>query len=141
MSGVLGWPSRAVTRLRIYVPVGESSLQALLAGDRKALQQDPVLAEMHRIIREQPALGDFGIYDGVAEIGLGWETFAPTDAAQPTLGAAGETSVSPTVTLTTWIDPAAPADVVEDALAALMAAHPWEVPVIELTETRMLLRR
>lgn len=141
MTVSIAWPHRTVMRLRIYVPVAEASLQALLAGDRQALQHDPVLSEMHRIIRDQPALGDFGIYDGVAEIGLGWETFAPTADAQPTLGAAGETSVSPTVTLTTWIDPAAPADVVDAALAALMAAHPWEVPVMELTETRMLLRR
>lgn len=140
-SGAAAWPCRAVQRLRIYVPVAEASLQALLAGNRQALAQDPVLAEMHRIVREQPALGDFGIYDGVAEIGVGWETFAPTAAAQPTLGTAGETSVSPTVTLTTWIDPAAAPEAVEAALAALMQAHPWEVPVIELTETRMLLRR
>ncbi|MFX6201561.1 hypothetical protein ABTF50_19380, partial [Acinetobacter baumannii] len=57
-SGAAAWPCRAVQRLRIYVPVAEASLQALLAGNRQALAQDPVLAEMHRIVREQPALGD-----------------------------------------------------------------------------------
>ena len=77
---------------------------------------------------------------GVAEIGLGWETFAPSPAANPTLGSAGEVEHSPTVTLTTWIPASAPTEAVDAALAALMEAHPWEVPVIEVIETRLLVR-
>ncbi|EGD59549.1 hypothetical protein Y88_2593 [Novosphingobium nitrogenifigens DSM 19370] len=120
--------------------MAEATLAALIAGDRSALDRDPTFAAMQQVIRDEPALGDFGTYQGVAEIGLGWETFAPTPGANPTLGTPGETSVSPTVTLTTWINDLAAPEQIEAALAALLAAHPWEVPVIEMTETRMLVR-
>ena len=52
----------------------------------------------------------------------------------------GEASVSPTVIVTTYvcgdIDPAA----IELALARLLAAHPWEVAVIELVDIALLTR-
>ncbi|WP_298290003.1 hypothetical protein [Novosphingobium sp.] len=132
--------SKPALRVSVHVPVAASTLEALLAGDRSALESDPVMARMLAILRAPGALGDFGIYHGVAEIGLGWETFAPSQAANPTLGAAGEVEHSPTVTLTTWIPADAPAEAVDAALAALMDAHPWEVPVIEVIETRLLVR-
>jgi len=132
--------NKTALRVSVHVPVAASTLEALLAGDRSALELDPVMARMLAILRAPGALGDFGIYHGVAEIGLGWETFAPSPAANPTLGAAGEVEHSPTVTLTTWIPAGAPAEAVDGALAALMEAHPWEVPVIEVIETRLLVR-
>jgi hypothetical protein len=132
--------SKAALRVSVHVPVAAATLDALLAGDRSALEADPVMSRMLAILRAPGALGDFGIYHGVAEIGLGWETFAPSPAANPTLGAAGEVEHSPTVTLTTWIPAGAPAEAVDAALAALMDAHPWEVPVIEVIETRLLVR-
>lgn len=131
---------RTVRAVRIYVPVAPATLAALLAGESAAMERDPVLSAMLAIVRAQPALGDFGLYNGVAEIALGWETFTPGPDAAPTLGTADETTFSPTVTVTTWLrDDAAEADV-DAALAALIAAHPWEVPVIEVTESRLLLR-
>ncbi|NML92615.1 hypothetical protein HHL27_02880 [Novosphingobium sp. TW-4] len=117
-----------------------ATLRALLAGEAGALESDPTLAAMLAIIREQSALGDFGLYHGVAEITLGWETFVPGPDASPTLGNAAETTFSPTVTLTTWIREGAAETDVETALDALMAAHPWEIPVIEVAESRLLLR-
>lgn len=131
---------RTVRAVRIHVPVAAETLAALLGGDSAAMERDPVLSAMLAIVRAQPALGDFGLYNGVAEIALGWETFTPGPAAAPTLGAADETSFSPTVTLTTWIRAEAAEPEVEAALTALMAAHPWEVPVIEVTESRLLVR-
>lgn len=132
--------SRRARRLTVHVPVSEATLAALLGGDRTAMDRDPVLAAMLQIIRDEPALGDFRVYNGVAEIMLGWETFAPTFAAKPTLGKAGEVQHSATVTLTTWIRDTATDAMVEAAYLALVQAHPWEVPVIEVTETRLLLR-
>lgn len=133
--------ARTVRAVRIHVPVVKPTLDALLAGDSTALESDPTLAAMLSIIRTETALGDFGLYHGVAEITLGWETFIPGPDASPTLGAAAQTSFSPTVTLATWIrEGAAEADV-DRALSALMAAHPWEIPVIEVTESRLLLRQ
>ena len=131
---------RTARAVRIHVPVAPETLAAMLGGESAAMERDPVLSAMLAIVRAQPALGDFGLYNGVAEIALGWETFTPGPDAVPTLGAADETTFSPTVTVTTWLrDEAAQADV-DAALAALMAAHPWEVPVIEVTESRLLLR-
>ena len=132
--------SKPALRVSVHVPVAAATLEALLAGDRAALEADPVMTRMLAILRAPGALGDFGVYHGVAEIGLGWETFAPSPAANPTLGSAGEVEHSPTVTLTTWIPASAPTEAVDAALAALMEAHPWEVPVIEVIETRLLVR-
>lgn len=132
--------SKRALRVAVHVPVAAETLEALLAGNRGALERDPVMARMLAILRAPGALGDFGIYHGVAEIGLGWETFAPAPDANPTLGSAGEVEHSPTVTLVSWIPAEAPAQAIDAALAALMEAHPWEVPVIEVTETRLLAR-
>jgi hypothetical protein len=74
----------------------------------------------------------------VVELALGYEGFRPGDGAVPTLGAVGEASWSPTVILTAIYD--AEADV--EALAdALLAAHPWDVPVIAVSEPYRLLIR
>lgn len=133
-------PMRNARSVRIHCPVAAETLAALLAGDGAAIERDPVLSAMLAIIRDHPALGDFGLYDGVAEVTPGWETFAPGPAATPTLGHSGATTISPTVTLTTWITEGAGQAALDAALAALLAAHPWEVPVIELTESRLVLR-
>lgn len=128
---------RRMTVVAIHCPVAPETLVAMLAGDGGALERDPAAAALLAVIRAENALGDFGLYHGVAEIGLGWESFTPSADAVPTLGAAGTTALSPTVILKTY----APADAdIESALAALMAAHPWEVPVIELAEAELLLR-
>lgn len=128
---------RRATVVQVHCPVAPETLAAMLSGDGEALERDPVSAAILGIIRADNALGDFGLYHGVAEIGLGWESFTPSAHAAPALGAAGTTALSPTVVLKTY----APADAdIDGALAALMAAHPWEVPVIELTEAELLLR-
>ena len=132
--------TRIVRSVRIHVPVAAATLRSLLAGEAGALESDATLATMLAIVREQSALGDFGLYHGVAEITLGWETFVPGPEASPTLGSEAETTFSPTVTLTTWIREGADEADVDTALDALMAAHPWEVPVIEIAESRLLLR-
>jgi hypothetical protein len=92
------------------------------------------------IIRADNPLGDFGAYRGVAEISLGLETFIPGPGTRPVRGEWGEVSLSPTVIITTYIADDAPEVDVTAALGALMAAHPWEVPIIEIAPT-VLLRR
>ncbi|MXP09022.1 hypothetical protein [Pseudoblastomonas halimionae] len=59
--------------------------------------------------------------------------------ASPTLGEAGAASVSPTAVLTIYIPSEAPQDKVTRAIDAILAAHPWEVPVIEVSETRLVM--
>lgn len=128
---------RRVTAVKIYCPVSSQTLDAMLGGDASALERDATAAALLAVIRSDNALGDFGLYQGIAEIGIGWESFTPSPEAAPTLGTAGQAASSPTVILTTY----APAeDDIEKALAGLMAAHPWEVPVIELTQVELLIR-
>jgi hypothetical protein len=116
--------------------VAPETFAALIAGQEAALEADPAAAAVLAAIRAA-GLGDFGRYAGVVEAALGIEIFTPTSEAQPALGHAGATSHSPTVILTSWADADAPG--LDEAVAAIAAAHPWEVPVIELSEARLLL--
>lgn len=109
----------------------------MLAGDDGALERDPAASAILAVIRDDNPLGDFGLYKGVCEIAPGWESFLPGADASPTLGTSGARSLSPTAILTTYAD--ADADLAP-ALAALMAAHRWEVPVIELSDVELLVR-
>ncbi len=123
---------RRVRKLRIHCPVDAATLSALLAGDHQALEADTAAAKLLAVIRDEPRLGDFGLYSGVIEIGLGLESFTPSAAATPTLGEAGQVSLSPTVVLTTYVAADLPLADRDPILARLVAAHPWEIPVIEL---------
>lgn len=132
---------RAVKALRIYCPLEAKTLDALLAGETAALEQDAALSRMLVIIRRDNPLGDFGIYKSVVEIAPGWELFRPSVEARPTVGQAEENAASPTAILTIYIPSEAPAKVVADAIDALLEAHPWEVPVVEVYETQLVCRR
>jgi hypothetical protein len=126
---------RTVTTVRIHCPVAPETFAALVAGRGAALEADPAAAAVLAAIRGA-GLGDFGSYTGVVEVALGLEVFTPTAAARPVQGRAGETSHVPMVIMTTWAD--ADSAALDAAIAAIAAAHPWEVPVIELSQARML---
>ncbi len=128
---------RWVRDIRVYCPVAPQTLAAMIAGDPGAVERDATAAVLLGILRTPP-LGDFGRYRGVVELALGYEGFRPGDGAVPTLGTVGEPSWSPTVILTAIYG--ADADV--DSLAnQLLAAHPWDVPVIAVSEPYRLLVR
>ena len=129
--------SRWVRDIRVYCPVAPATLAALMAGHPAAVEDDPTAAALLAILRTAP-LGDFGRYREVVELALGYEGFRPGAGAVPTLGKVGAASWSPTVILTAIHD--AEADV--EALAdALLAAHPWDVPVMAVSEPYRLLMR
>lgn len=128
---------RWVRDIRVYCPVAPQTLAAMIAGDPGAVERDATASVLLGILRTPP-LGDFGRYRDVVELALGYEGFRPGDGAVPTLGTVGEPSWSPTVILTAIYD--ADADV--DSLAnQLLAAHPWDVPVIAVSEPYRLLVR
>jgi hypothetical protein len=126
---------RLVRRITVRCPVAAETFAALVRGDFAALERDANAARVLGVIRAENPLGDFGVYRGVFEVGLGIEGFTPTERAVPAAGIAGMNSLSPTVTITTYVDAAAPAEAVRAALDLLVATHPWEVPVIEMDET------
>nr|WP_246346978.1 hypothetical protein [Sphingomonas jinjuensis] len=116
-------------------------MAALLGGDTAAAAAgDATLAAMMAVIRAHPVLGDFGVYQSVMELAPGWEVFTPSPQATPTLGAAGATTISPTVIVKSYAAFDADPAQLDAALAAIMAAHPWETPVVELVEAALLTR-
>lgn len=131
---------REITVVRVHVPVAEQTLAAMLAGDGEAGERDPVLAQVLGVIREDNPLGHFGLYTGVAEIGIGWESFRPAADARPALGKPGKDSLSPTVIVSAHA-PCAPDDpALIAAVERLLAVHPWEVPVIEIARIMLACR-
>lgn len=129
--------SRWVRDIRVYCPVAPATLAAMTAGRAAAVEDDPIAAALLAILRTPP-LGDFGRYREVVEVALGYEGFRPGEGAVPTLGAVGQPSWSPTVILTAIYDAEADVSALTDAL---LAAHPWDVPVIALSEPYQLLVR
>ncbi|MFV0922647.1 hypothetical protein ACR720_04055 [Sphingomonas parapaucimobilis] len=129
--------TRWVRDIRVYCPVAPATLAALVAGNPAAVEDDSTAATLLAILRTAP-LGDFGRYREVVELALGYEGFRPGEDAVPTLGAVGEASWSPTVIITAMYDAAADVDALADRL---LAAHPWDVPVIAVGEPYRLLVR
>lgn len=132
---------RPATRIRIYCPVGDATLDAFRASNWAVMEADETLAAMLAILRDANPLGDFGLYKGVAEISAGVETFIPTADAQPTAGDAGSVAMSATLILTSYVA----ADCSHDQLATLVGqlcdAHPWEIPVIEVCPVQLAVRK
>lgn len=131
---------RAVKALRVFCPIEAHTLRAMLTGDASAMERDPTLSRMLNVIRSGSPLGDFGIYKSVVEIAPGWELFTSAEDAEPTLGEVGSTTTSPTAVLIIYIPLEAPREAVDHAIGALVEAHPWEIPVIELSEISILTR-
>lgn len=115
--------------VRVHCPVSANVLARLQAGEAAALADDPVLRAVVEVIRGSDVLGAIGPYRGVFELGFGLESFVPQADAAPTTGRAGEAAVVPTVVVKSYA--AEGADIARE-LAAIVAAHPWEVPVIEV---------
>ncbi|MBQ1479080.1 MULTISPECIES: hypothetical protein [Sphingomonas] len=128
---------RWVRDIRVYCPVAPATLAALLTGKPDAIERDQTAAALLAILRTPP-LGDFGRYREVVELAIGYEGFRPGEGAVPTLGAVGEASWSPTVILTALYDAEADVSALTDQL---LAAHPWDVPVIAVSEPYRLLVR
>lgn len=130
-----------VKALRLYCPIARSTLAAFMAGNLNAADDDPALSAILTVIRDDNPLGDFGSYKSVIEISGGWESFTPGAQSRPTLGKAGVNTLSPTAILTVYIPGDAEEEAISDAIDRIIAVHPWEVPVIELADTRIVQRR
>lgn len=132
--------TRGAKAVRVFCPVSAETLSHLFTGGELELDAEPALAALVALLRADNPLGDFGAYKAVAELAPGWELFTPNSDARPVLGEAAANASSPTVCLTIYIPDEAPDDEIERVLNAIVAAHPWEVPVIELTQVRLLTR-
>ncbi|MDE2436612.1 MAG: hypothetical protein KGM49_10165 [Sphingomonadales bacterium] len=131
---------RKVRVLRLSWPVQDETHAALLGGDAAALDRDPWFARLLKLLRADNPLGDFGIYRAVAEVTPCWELFSPSPKASPTRGEPGQSQVSTNLMVTIHLPGQTPEDEVDALLDALVAQHPWEIPVIELAEVELLVR-
>ncbi|MGO4236561.1 hypothetical protein [Pseudarthrobacter sp. YAF2] len=123
----------SVRKLRVHWPISAETFGRIAAGDAGAVQQDPGLAGLLHAVKKFPDLGDFGNYKHVFESGIGFEGFSCGEGATPTLGRVGEQTLSPTFVFTTYFDASLDDAVLERAMQELVAIHPWELPVIEVT--------
>ena len=129
---------RKVWAIRIAWPVSSAVLLRLLAGDTAALDCQDGLANLYAILNDDNPLGDFGAYQAVAEVTPGWELFRPGDGSSPTRGTVGQREISPSLMVTVHVPGDAPQAAVNAAIAQLLAAHPWEIPVIEVSEVALV---
>lgn len=123
----------SVRKLRVHWPISAETFSRIAAGNADAVQQDAGLAELLKAVEQFPDLGDFGNYKHVFESGIGFEGFSCGEGATPTLGQVGEQTLSPTFVFTTYFDSALDDAVLERAMQKLVAIHPWELPVIEVS--------
>ncbi|MGB7654078.1 MAG: hypothetical protein WBL74_01225 [Novosphingobium sp.] len=133
-------PRRKVRVLRLSWPVEPETLAALQSGSAEVLDADPSFAKLLTALRADNPLGDFGLYQAVAEVSPCWELFRPQGDAKPTLGAAGQSQVSTNLMVTIHVDAATGDDTFEALLGWLVAIHPWEVPVIEISDVELAVR-
>ena len=133
-------PRRKVRVLRLSWPVEPITLAALQGGRAEALENDPSFARLLAALRADNPLGDFGLYQAVAEVSPCWELFQPQNGASPTLGAAGASQVSTNLMVTIHVAAEAPETEFAAVLDWLVSIHPWEVPVIEISEAELALR-
>lgn len=126
--------------MRIYCPIDQATLAALMEGRAPPIEQNGSLSAIIGVVRSDTPLGDFDNYKSVIELAPGWEMFTPDATARPTLGQAGSHAASPTAILTIYIPGNVADEAVSRAIDRIMDAHPWEVPVIEISETSLVAR-
>lgn len=114
-------------RLAVYVPIDGASGDSTLAAASEASVQ-----EIMHVLREFDFAGSVGTYKAVAEISSGAETFMPTEDSVPVYGVAGNSSTVPSVRVVTYIPASTPGEDVDRMVIAVVSAHPWEHPVIEV---------
>ncbi|MFF3390181.1 hypothetical protein ACFYW1_04505 [Streptomyces sp. NPDC002669] len=132
---------RSVRSVRVYWPVTGETLAALGAGHTETLRDDAAFGSLLQVLRSSPCAGDFGVYSDVFEVCVGVEGFTTEPGARPAFGSVGDSSLSPTLTVTVHIDARTPDDEVSHVLGRILDAHPWEVPVVELSAPFDLVHR
>lgn len=122
-----------IQKLTIQCPVRAETIARLAAGDTMAFDTDDLLAPVLAAIRGSALFGAIASYRDVFHISIGLEGFTPTTEARPTLGQAGVPCRTLLATLCLHAPSDPPPAQMASALAAIAAAHPWEVPVIDLS--------
>lgn len=129
------------SRIRIYWPVQPETFAEVVAGNAAVFADSPDVRPLREALSSFPEVGDFGDYKTVTEVSIGFEGFTVGPGAQPTLGSAGERTISPTLAVTTHVESELGSRRLTEILERIVEVHPWEVPVIEVTEGVTLVSR
>ncbi|KAB1639039.1 hypothetical protein F8O03_01415 [Pseudoclavibacter terrae] len=129
------------SRIRVYWPVQPATFAEVVAGNVSVFRESPDVRPLRDVLASFSEVGDFGDYKTVTEVSIGFEGFTVGSGAQPTLGSAGERTISPTLAVTTHVDDALGSARLTEILERIVEVHPWEVPVIEVTEGVTLVSR
>lgn len=119
-------------RITVYCPVAPETLNSVARGDYSCLARDAGISPILELIEQSAEFGNFGRYRGVCEIGVGLEAFTPQATAVPTIGRAGERSLSPTLAVTTFVLDGVTEARLGELVESIAERHPWEIPVIEV---------
>lgn len=119
-------------RLTVYTPIPETD--DLSGSD--VVSTDAVQIIL-RIFRECDFAGRVGTYDAVAEISRGAETFVPTRASSPAQGEINVPSNVVTARLVTYIPTTTTREELDTLIEAIVSAHPWEHPVLEVDQVSL----
>jgi hypothetical protein len=114
-------------RLAVYVPIDEAS-----DGPGLTLASAATVQEIMRVFREFDFAGRVGTYRVVAQISGGADTFTPTSDSAPVHGVADIASTVPSARIVTYLPAGTPGGEVDQMLDALVSAHPWEHPLVEV---------
>ena len=118
-------------RITVYVPnndnPGEEDVNLIVTG---TLQNVGVIWEA---IKGIEGLGKVGRYEGVHEVGFGFEGYRATQGTKPRYGRIGEDIFLGRATLTTYLPGEHSVEDLERIGEIIKSAHPWEHPVIEFS--------
>lgn len=114
-------------RLAVYLPVDEASQGSVLTA-----ASGPAVQEIMRVIRAFDFAGSVGTYRAVAQVSGAADTFTPTAASAPVHGAADIASTVASARVVTYVPAATPDEDVDRLIGAIVSAHPWEHPLIEV---------
>lgn len=122
-------------RIKIYVPdvdaPHEASLERIVGSSAKSVRA--ILEAIGRV----PGVGEVGDYEALFELDFGFEGYRPKEGSDPQYGAIGEAVRLGKAAVVTYLRRDCKPQVLERLIAEIRKVHPWEHPVIELTECRL----
>jgi hypothetical protein len=123
---------KAFWKIKIYVP-------NILSPESRAIEEISqktarVSSKIITAIRSIPGAGEVGKYSGLYEVDVGFEGYQPEKGASPRYGKIGEGAIIGKSTIITYLDRVRGERVLDDLVNAIVNAHPWEHPVIEITD-------
>ena len=128
----------AAKRVTVHCPASDAAQAAFAAGNLQRLEFESPFDALFSVLRNNIDFGRIGPYRSVFELSLGQETFVPGPGADPSTGTLDKRTCLATIVITTYLAAETSAQRLAELVAMLAAAHPWELPVIEVATVDLL---